>query len=182
MTGHNDGSQTEVRSPLGVAADAVRHTADDIAATERNAEGLILDAMAMLGKGIRLLDGDGTHDDPVTRHLAPAHLWHGDATRRTERASLLRSLACVLEANAPPHTADLAECVPAAWAKRIVRDCAEDVLRGRMNLAEAASGMSRRDFDRTCKGAAPRTDPGVLRNLGGMAAAVADATKKRNNG
>jgi hypothetical protein len=185
MTDHNDGSQTEPRTPLNVAAEAVRHAAADIAATERNAEGLLLDGFAVIAKGVRLLDGEGTHDDPATRHLAPAHLWHSDAARRSDRAALLRSLACVLEDDVPPTPDDLAGCVPEAWLSRIVADAMKDTMFRRV----AAIGLGPSDL-RTLRAhqdlALRRGSVGLflarMRTLGRVAARMFDARPDSDTG
>jgi hypothetical protein len=143
----NSGRPTGTR----IALDAAGHAAADMARTGRDAGALILDGLAVVAKGLRILDGDGAHDDPAPGDHAPSRLWHPDPQRRSERADLLRALAATIEADAPPTADDLVECVPATWIRLAIERSAESILLDRLNLGEAASGMSRNELTRAMK-------------------------------
>ncbi|MGQ0628148.1 MAG: hypothetical protein ACT4PL_08635 [Phycisphaerales bacterium] len=165
------GSQAE--SPLGVVVAASRIMASDLAAVERDAAGIAVDAVGLIAAGLRLADGDGCHGEPVTRHLVPARLWHADAARRAERADTLRRIADVLDGPHAPTEADLLDTMPDGWIARTLRLSAADVLRRRVDETEAASGLDRRAFTRANQSAVASVGRGPLRRILNLIRAVA---------
>jgi hypothetical protein len=163
MTIGSTGSQTE--SPPDVVLAAARTVAADLSAMERDSAGIAVDAVGLIAAGLRLADGDGVHGEPVTRHIVTARLWHADAARRAERADVLRRLADVLEGPHAPTDADLLATIPDGWRARTLEATAADVLRRRVDEAEAMSGLTRQDFTRTNQAAVASVGPGPLRRL-----------------
>lgn len=180
MTTRSTGSQTEPPSPLGVVASASRTTAADLSAVESEAGGILVDDVGLIAAGLRLGDGDGCHGEPVTRHLVPARLWHGDAARRAERVDALRRLADVLEGDVPPTPGDLLDAMPGGWHRRLLELAAAEVLRRRVDEAAALSGLSdRRTFARANQSAVASVGRGPLHRLLNLIRAVA-FTARRN--
>jgi hypothetical protein len=119
------------RALLSVRQDSERAAAD--------AGGIALDGFALVAKGLRLIEGTGTHDDDVTRHLAPARLWHPDAAQRLTRAELLRELADVLEGDEAPTAETLERCIPDTFKDRLLRLALESRLRARLGTIDLPS-------------------------------------------
>lgn len=109
------GSQAE-----HVASRAMLAVRDDLEGAAADAVAVATDGFAFIVKGLRLIDGTGTHDDDVTRHLASARLWPSDAAQRRDRAELLRGLAGVLEGDVPPTAETLESIIPDALKDRLL--------------------------------------------------------------
>ncbi len=103
------------------------------------AGGIALDGFALIGKGLRLIDGTGSHDDDTTRHLAPARLWASGAAQRRARAELLRELADVLEGDESPTAETLEWCIPDAMKDVLLARSLESHARARLASTDIPS-------------------------------------------
>lgn len=153
MTDQNPGSQA-----ANVPARALLAVRQDFECAADDAGGIALDGFAFIAKGLRLIDGTGAHDDDVTRHLAPARLWHPDAAQRRARAELLRELVDVLEGDEAPTAETLERCIPDTMKDVLLSRALESRTRQRLGTIDLPTRSQLESIHRSAftKGGASR--------------------------